>query len=134
MSFVHSEPANSDSHEEGGRSWMVVKIHGQDVAVRSDCIATVYRTVDAARTALNAPNADIEVHGGRPWFMVSPRQIFLTLDDTMPSGPNEWTEAFAQPAGVAIHVESIEGPYRGVVMQDTLRTPQGTWPILRPLR
>lgn len=133
MSFVISNSASADVREESGRSWMVVRIHEQDMALRSELIAAVYRTADAQCTQLSAPAAQIEVHGGRPWFIVSPRHIFLALDASVPTGDHEWTVAFEQPQGVAIHAQAIEGPYRGVVMRDTLKTPQGAWPILRPL-
>lgn len=133
MPFSSNHSVSADSLGDAGRSWMVVKIHGQDFALRSESIAAVYRTSDAVRSSMSMPSADIEVHGGRPWFIVSPRQLFLIVDEGLASGQPEWTVAFIQPEGVAIHVELIEGPYRGVVMQETLKTSQGTWPLLRPL-
>jgi len=114
---------------QGAHGWMILTLH-QPMAVNADLIHGVYRTGEALKTTLEHPPTLIEVHAGRPWFIVPVQRVF-SLSDALVDDANEWTVTFRRPAGLGVHVRGIEGPYRGVVMQDTLKTQQGAWPILQ---
>jgi hypothetical protein len=112
--------------------WMVIQIGGHFYAVASDRIDVVFRTQEASVTQLIKPTARIEVHQGRPWFVVSLESLTLVQEfgSTNVDADLEWTIGLQQPQGLALHATSIEGPFRGLVTGQLLKTPQGEWPLL----
>ena len=128
-------PDQPASEESTGihQGWMVLTLNGQSFAVKGSLIEGVYLSSEATTTQLNNPAALIEVHAGRPWFIVPVEEIFSVVH--APAVPNSavWTVSLRVPSGVAVHVQAIEGPYRGAVMNQTLKTQQGSWPVVEPL-
>ena len=113
-------------------SWMVIQTGGFSFAVASGRIDVVFRTQEASVTQLNKPNVRIEVHQGRPWFIVSLDSVALLQEFsfTDPAADMQWTIGLHHPQGLALHVASVEGPFRGLVTNQMLKTPQGDWPLL----
>lgn len=121
-------------HHAKGQGWMVLTVGGQSMAVSGAVIEGVHRTSEAVLTSLESPPAKVEIHRGRPWFIVPFERVLQTLEAlNRGARPDEWTVTLCQPSGVGIHVDAIEGPYRGAVMDGTLRTSHGAWPIAQPL-
>lgn len=113
-------------------SWMVIQAGGFSYAVASERIDVVFRTQEASVTQLIKPQARIEVHQGKPWFVQSLENLALLQEfghadkSTLP----QWTIGLRHPAGLAIHADSIEGPFKGLVTAQSLQTSQGDWPLL----
>lgn len=113
--------------------WMVLSFNGQVFAVKGSSFEGVYLTAEAATTQLMEPPTCIEVHGGRPRFIVPGGRVFGFLPSHAEEENPVWTVSLRHPEGVAVHVNAIEGPYRGVVLNNTLKTQQGSWPVIELL-
>jgi len=115
---------------DSSQGWMILTLNAQSWAVSGHDIAGVYRTSEGTQFQTLQPPAQIEVQGGRPWFIVPPARVMRDFLGAAEPVGQAWTVAFQRPAGVALHMDAVEGPYRGVVMQGVLKTPQGNWPVM----
>lgn len=122
-----------DLDQDSGHGWLILKLQGQSFAINGTLTEGVYLSAEATVTLLEDPPAYIEVHRGRPWFILPAVQVLRTLGTVVPNGLAKWTLTFRTPASVAVHADAIEGPYRGVVMNGTLKTSQGNWPVIEPM-
>ena len=112
--------------------WMIIRVRGFSYAVANDRIDVVFRTQESIVTLLDKSKVRIEVYQGRPWFVVSLNTVALQhefghadrVDDS------QWTIGLRQPAGLALNAASIEGPFRGLITEQMLKTSQGDWPLL----
>jgi len=131
MSFTtgHSTPGDLASTPV---AWMVIQAGGLAYAVASERIGVVFRTQEASVTILHKPQVRIEVHQGKPWFVVALDQLALLQEfgHADRAALPQWTIGLRHPDGVAIHVDSIEGPFKGLVTAQSLQTSQGDWPLL----
>jgi hypothetical protein len=111
---------------------MVIQTGGFSFAVASDRIDVVFRTQEACVTQLSQPKVRIEVQQGRPWFIVSLDSLALLQEFSHadPAADLQWTIGLRHPSGLALHAASVEGPFKGVVSNQMLKTPQGDWPLL----
>jgi hypothetical protein len=129
MNIPHGYPPTSGA-TDNSQGWMILTLNSQSWAVSGHDIAGVYRTSEGAQFQTLQPPAQIEVQGGRPWFIVPPARVMRDFLGAAEPVGQAWTVAFQRPAGVALHMDAVEGPYRGVVMQGVLKTPQGNWPVM----
>jgi hypothetical protein len=129
MNNPHGHPLTAGATDTS-QGWMILTLNSQSWAVSGQDIAGVYRTSEATQFLILQPPAQIEVQGGRPWFIVPPARVMRDFLGTAEPVDPTWTVAFKRPAGVALHMDAVEGPYRGVVMQGVLKTTQGNWPVM----
>lgn len=113
-------------------AWMVLQTGGLAYAVASERIGVVFRTQEASVAILHKPQVRIEVHQGKPWFVVALDQLALLHEfgHADRTALPQWTIGLRHPEGVAIHVDNIEGPFKGLVTAHSLQTSQGDWPLL----
>ena len=130
MSPPSGSPTQSD--HAAAHAWMVINTEGLSYAVASDLIDVVFRTQEAEVTHLAQPAGRVEVHQGKPWWVLPLSTLAVRQEFGHPDAVQDaqWTLGLRHPSGVAIHVQSIEGPFKGLAMDQTLKTAQGDWPLL----
>jgi hypothetical protein len=122
----------SDAAVERQSGWLILGGAAQGFAIRSDCVLRVFRSTDAQRLVIGETAAQIRLQGGRPWFVVPLEQLFPTLGPGMFEEHPEWTVVFSHVDGLAVEVSAVEGPYRGVVLNQQLSCREGQWPVFTP--
>lgn len=131
MPYSSSAPLPQEDRESG-HGWLVLGDTANACAVRSDWVAAVFRCSEASDAYFRNPAAHVQIHGGRPWFIVTFEKMFAASWMSHGDTPKQWTVALSGSSPVAVQVASIEGPYKGVVIDGMLKTPSGDWPVVSP--